>query len=150
MHWKKNFRLHDIQTNLNKHGFKIGSIKDISILERDRSDRIRNLRITSREGTVLTIAGKDFREVIGPNDIKSNNYEIKMEGYYITFTGKGWGHGVGMCQWGALGMAEQQFNYKQILAYYYPGSQLVDYHDLQTPIIPIKDQNPTKANSVAN
>ncbi len=144
IHWKKNFRLHDIQTLLNKHDYKIGPIKNITILERDRSERIEKLEITSRDDKTITIAGKDFREIIGPNDIKSNNYEIKMEGYYITFSGKGWGHGVGMCQWGALGMAEQQFNYKQILAYYYPGSQLIDYHDLQTLPSPTKKQIPAK------
>jgi len=37
---------------------------------------------------------------------------------------------VGMCQWGALGMARQQFTYKQILAYYYPQSVLMNYHEL--------------------
>ena len=47
-----------------------------------------------------------------------------MQGYYVTFVGKGWGHGVGLCQWGARGMAEQQFNYKQILAYYYPNTTI--------------------------
>ena len=52
-----------------------------------------------------------------------------MQGYYVNLIGKGWGHGVGMCQWGALGMARQQFNYRQILAYYYPQSVLMDYHD---------------------
>ena len=71
------------------------------------------------------IKGKDFREIMGPNVLMSNNYEISMRGYYVDIIGKGWGHGVGMCQWGALGMAKQQFNYKQILSYYYPGSKIV-------------------------
>jgi stage II sporulation protein D len=131
LHWKKNFRLRDIQLSLNKHDYPVGLIKDITILDKDRSGRIRNLKITDRDGKETKISGKDFREILGPNDIKSNNYEITMQGYYVTFNGKGWGHGVGMCQWGARGMADQQFNYKQILAYYYPGSQLMDYHDLQ-------------------
>jgi stage II sporulation protein D len=133
MHWKKNFRLRDIQLALNKHNLKMGLIKDITIMDRDRSGRIRSLKITDRDGNEITISGKDFRDFIGPNDIRSNNYEITMQGYYITFNGKGWGHGVGLCQWGARGMAEQQFNYKQILSYYYPGSQLVDYHNIKTP-----------------
>ncbi len=147
LHWKKSFRLHDIQAALNKQGYKIGLIKEISILERDRSERIRNLKIIGRDGSELTISGKDFREIVGPNDIKSNNYDISMQGYYVGFSGKGWGHGVGMCQWGARGMAEQQFNYKQILAYYYPGSQLVDYHALQTTQV-IKEQVPSKTSSL--
>jgi len=143
MHWKKNFRLQNIQSNLNKLDYKIGSIKDIVILERDRSERIKNLKITDRNGAELIISGKDFREAIGPNELKSNNYEIAMQGYYVDFTGKGWGHGVGLCQWGARGMAEQQFNYKQILAYYYPSSELIDYHDLRKASS-LKEEAPAK------
>ncbi len=131
MHWKKNMRLRDIQLELNRRGYKIGLIKNIEILGRDRSDRIKNLKIIGRDGSEVTVAGKDFREILGPNDLKSNNYTITMRGYYVDFVGKGWGHGVGMCQWGARGMAEQHFNYKQILAYYYPGAQLMDYHNLR-------------------
>ena len=79
---------------------------------------------------------------MGPNVLMSNNYEIVMQGYYVDFIGKGWGHGVGMCQWGALGMASQQFNYKQILAYYYPQSVLMDYHELEKSTN-LKDSKPT-------
>jgi len=48
--------------------------------------------------------------------IDSNNYEIAVKGYYVDIYGKGWGMG-GYVQWGALGMAKQQFNYKQILSF---------------------------------
>ena len=129
-HWKRNFRIRDIQDALKLHGYKVGSIKDISIVDRDRSERIDHLKITQKNGQELVIKGKDFRDVMGPNVIDSNNYEIVMHGYYVDLIGKGWGHGVGMCQWGAFGMAKQQFNYTQILAYYYPQSVLMDYHQL--------------------
>ena len=129
-HWKRNFRTRDIQDALKLHGYKVGSIKDISIVDRDRSERIDHLKITQKNGQELIIKGKDFRDVMGPNVIDSNNYEIVMHGYYVDLIGKGWGHGVGMCQWGAFGMAKQQFNYAQILAYYYPQSVLMDYHQL--------------------
>jgi len=128
--WKKNFRLKDIQDNLNLHGYKVGTITDIAIVDRDRSDRIDHLKITQKNGQELIIKGKDFRDLMGPNVLMSNNFNISMQGYYINFVGKGWGHGVGMCQWGALGMARQQFNYKQILAYYYPQSVLTNYHEV--------------------
>jgi stage II sporulation protein D len=129
-HWKKNFRLRDIQNALDLHGYKVGSIQDISIVDRDRSERIEHLKILQKNGQELIIKGKDFRDLMGPNVLMSNNYEIVMQGNYVDITGKGWGHGVGMCQWGALGMARQQFNYKQILSYYYPQSVLMNYHEL--------------------
>jgi stage II sporulation protein D len=133
MHWKRNFELRDIQQALNLHGYKVGTIKEISIADRDRSDRIEHLKIIQKDGEELIIKGKDFRDLMGPNIIDSNNYQIVMKGYYIDFIGKGWGHGVGMCQWGALGMARQQFNYKQILSYYYPQSVLMNYHEVPLP-----------------
>jgi len=144
MHWKKNFHLKDIQAALNLHGYKAGAIKDISVVDRDRSERIEHLKITQKNGEELVLKGKDFRDLMGPNVLMSNNYEITMQGYYVNFVGKGWGHGVGMCQWGALGMARQQFNYKQILAYYYPQSVLMNYHEL-VHAETIKDSKPTEA-----
>jgi len=41
------------------------------------------------------------------------------------FEGYGWGHGVGLCQWGAKGMAEEGYTYQEILRYYYPGSTIL-------------------------
>lgn len=104
----------------------------MSIVDRDRSERIEHLKITQKNGEELIIKGKDFRDLMGPNVLMSNNYEIVMHAYYVDLIGKGWGHGVGMCQWGALGMAKQQFNYQQILAYYYPQSVLMDYHEIHS------------------
>lgn len=130
MYWKKNFRLKDIQDELNRRGHKIGLIRDIAVVSRNRSGRIDMLRITGRDGKTLDVKGKDFRQALGPNVLKSNTYEIDMQGYYVNFIGKGWGHGVGMCQWGARGMSLQQFNYKQILEFYYPTAKLVDYHSI--------------------
>jgi len=142
MHWKKNFRLKDVQETLNKRGYKTGPIKDIAVVDRDRSERITSLKITSRDGQELVIKGKDFREAMGPNILKSNNYEVHMQGYYVDLVGKGWGHGVGLCQWGARGMALEQFNYKKILGYYYPGSEIVDYHDKAAPDKAVPAQQP--------
>ena len=131
MHWKVNLRLKEIQDVLNRQGHKMGAIKDIAIVDRNKSDRINNLKFTGRDGQELIIKGKDFRDMMGPNLIKSNNYDITMKGYFADFNGKGWGHGVGMCQWGTYGMSRQQFTYDQILKYYYPHVDIMDYHALQ-------------------
>lgn len=129
INWKKNFRLKDIQDRLNAKGYKLGLIKEINVLERNKSDRIRKLEIVVRDGQREVIAGKDFRNIVGPNEIRSNRYEVVMQGYYVDFIGKGWGHGVGLCQWGAQGMSAKQYNYKKILQHYYPGSDIVDYRE---------------------
>ncbi|MCB9771201.1 MAG: SpoIID/LytB domain-containing protein [Candidatus Omnitrophica bacterium] len=122
--WKRNLQLKEIQEKLNAKGLKIGLIDDIAVTQRNRSERILTLIITDKQGQQLTISGKDFREIVGPNIIRSNNYYVVMQGYYCDFFGKGWGHGVGMCQWGAQGMATQGYHYDKILQFYYPGSTI--------------------------
>lgn len=128
--WERNFRLKDIQDKLNAAGRDIDLIQDIQVLSRNASHRIKELEITSRTGKQLTISGKDFRNIVGPNLLRSNNYEVVMKGYYCDLVGHGWGHGVGMCQWGARKMSQERYDYRQILEYYYPGSQIVDYRKM--------------------
>ncbi len=105
----------------------MGLIKEIRVIDRNPSERIKTLELVTRDGKKATVSGKDFRQIIGPNVIKSNNYYVVMKGYYCDFIGKGWGHGVGMCQWGAQGMARQRFEYKDILEFYYPGIHITDF-----------------------
>jgi stage II sporulation protein D len=122
--WRQNFRLKDLQKKLNAAGIKVGEIVDIKILEKNPSGRARKLQITARTGEIVTVDGKAFRDIIGPNVLRSNKYDIVMKGWYADFEGYGWGHGVGMCQWGAYGMAKLGNDYKKILSFYYPSSQV--------------------------
>ena len=82
------------------------------------------MRIISRNGKSITILGEKFREIVGYNKLKSNLYYIEMKGYYFNVYGKGWGHGVGMCQWGAYKMAKKRYKYKEILEFFYPKTEL--------------------------
>ncbi len=125
--WKKNIQLKTIQDKLNEKGYGLWLINEIRILERNNSGRIKILEIKTRDNKKIEISGKDFRNIVGPNLIKSNNYTIKMRGYYADFFGKGWGHGVGLCQWGANYMARNFYRFDEILNYYYPGSDIVRY-----------------------
>jgi stage II sporulation protein D len=47
------------------------------------------------------------------------------------FKGIGWGHGVGMCQWGAYQMSRERYTYDEILQFYYPGTIIKDYQDME-------------------
>ena len=127
--WKRNFRSKDVQDKLNANGFHLELIKDIRVLERNPSGRIRTLQITARDEQKTVVSGKDFRNIVGPNVIRSNDYDIVMKGYYFDMLGKGWGHGVGLCQWGAFGMARERHDYREILEYYYPGAESADLKD---------------------
>ncbi|MFA4842351.1 MAG: SpoIID/LytB domain-containing protein [Candidatus Omnitrophota bacterium] len=104
-------------------GYKIKDISSIWVTGRDPSRRITELEISS-PGKIIKIPAKDFRQLIGPDVIRSTNFEVSVKESDIVFEGFGWGHGVGLCQWGAYFMAKKGYNYKQILKFYYPGSEL--------------------------
>lgn len=118
----------EIREKLKKSGYALNDIKEIKIQGKDASSRVTKLSITTGNKDI-SVSGKDFREAIGPNVIKSANFEVSLVNDDIIFEGFGWGHGAGLCQWGAYFMAKQGSDYKQILEYYYPGSEIV----IETP-----------------
>jgi len=123
--WHQNFQSSVVQAKLNENGYHLDLIKDIRIAEKNPSGRIKELLIETRDGQVTRISGKKFRDILGPNVVKSNLYDIQMKGYFFDLSGRGWGHGVGMCQWGAHEMAQRRFQYRKILDYYYPGTNIL-------------------------
>ncbi|MFT5387662.1 MAG: stage II sporulation protein D, partial [Candidatus Omnitrophota bacterium] len=125
--WKRNVQLSHVQDRLNTYGYKLGLIENIEILSHTKSGRIDMLRITTRKGKKIEMSGKKFRDSVGPNLIRSNMYSITMQGYFFDIEGYGWGHGVGMCQWGANKMSKERKKYKEILSFYYPGAKVQAY-----------------------
>jgi len=114
----------DLHQELRDYGLSLQSVQDMRIIERNDSGRIAALEIIDDQNRSVTVSGKEFRSMIGPNKIKSNNYRLQFDGEQVIFTGRGWGHGVGLCQWGAQQMAAQRHDYRAILQYYYPGTQI--------------------------
>jgi stage II sporulation protein D len=101
--------------------YRMGTINSIRILNRNPNGRIETLLIAHSLGQEI-ISGKQLRMLIGNNIIRSTNFQIitqEEDGSFV-FNGLGWGHGVGLCQWGAKAMAEQGANYKDIINHYYP------------------------------
>ena len=98
-----------------------GILKDVEVLNRDESSRVQDLRISLQDKDYQT-TGKKLREALGNNRLRSTFFEVRMENGKVIFTGSGWGHGVGLSQWGAKKMAEQGYTYDQILKFYFPGT----------------------------
>jgi stage II sporulation protein D len=121
--WHSVLTRKEVRDVLVKGGFKIDDIKDIQVLGQDKSGRVTDLKIVT-EKKDIKISSKDFRNTLGPNTIKSTNFGVKVIGQDIVFEGLGWGHGVGLCQWGAYFMAKEGYTCKQILEYYYPGAEI--------------------------
>ena len=106
-------------------GYKIQEPESIETVETTGSGRARNVKVTDASGRSAVIAGDDLRRIIGYGTLKSTIFEVKKESGVFVFSGRGSGHGVGLSQWGAKGMAENGFSYKEILKHYYPGTDLV-------------------------
>ncbi|MGB2705691.1 MAG: SpoIID/LytB domain-containing protein [Candidatus Omnitrophota bacterium] len=128
MHWKAKLSYKQIEERLNKYGIKVKDMSFIAPGKRDKSGRLETIKVKDSGGE-KEIPGFKFRLAVGPNVIRSTNFTIKISKSGVIFSGRGWGHGVGMCQWGAFGMAKRRFNYKKILEYYYPGAKIVKYGD---------------------
>lgn len=107
-----------------KSGVEIGTLTDIKPLERGASGRIFRLRI---EGTAATLTvGKELeiRRLLSESHLKSSAFDVIRQDGKIILNGRGWGHGVGLCQIGAAVMASKGYTYEEILRHYYPGSCL--------------------------
>jgi len=109
---------------------KIGKITGINVV--DRSDygeisRLTKIEIVGANGKSDFLRAEDFRLTVDPTGrrLKSSICRIvSWDNYWAFMSGRGWGHGVGMCQYGAEGMAREGKNAEQILSYYYPASRI--------------------------
>lgn len=114
-----------------KSGIDFGDIQALKPLKRGPSGRIYELRIIGSKHQMVVGKELEIRKWLSRTCLYSSAFEVErataaQAGQPDDFVlrGKGWGHGVGLCQIGAAVMADQGHTYQQILAHYYPGAQL--------------------------
>jgi stage II sporulation protein D len=118
--WKLVLNADDIKKALIKKGVNVGPVSSIAAADVSPSGRVMKIRMSHGGGETI-LNGNDFRLKIDPTLIKSTLFTISQNEREIRFDGKGYGHGVGMSQWGAYVMAREGRSYKDILRYYYQG-----------------------------
>jgi stage II sporulation protein D (peptidoglycan lytic transglycosylase) len=105
-----------------------GPLLDMKVEQRDASGRARILRLES--GATRQADANEFRYAVdrrlGWNTIKSNLYTLQRRGVSLVFTGRGLGHGVGLCQAGAEQMGRREISDEKILSTYFPGAVVSD------------------------
>lgn len=106
-----------MKTAYPKAGYGSVSAGSIKILSHSNGGRVEKMQIGGGTAT-----GKQVREALG---LFSANFKISISGNKITFTTTGSGHGVGMSQYGANGMAKAGYSYKEILSHYYSGTVIL-------------------------
>jgi stage II sporulation protein D len=121
--WEKRIRISHISDSLRRLGFRVDDISDMRIAGITPAGRVRNVTILSARGTT-TIPAETLRAALGNTEIPSVFFEVEMSEGEAVFSGRGSGHGVGLCQWGAQEMAGKGHDNKSILSHYYPGAVL--------------------------
>ena len=105
-----------------KSGRHIGTLKALTPLERGDSGRIVRLLIEGSEDSFEVSKELEIRRVLSPTHLKSSWFDARFEGGELILEGRGWGHGVGLCQIGAAAMAAAGKTYREILEFYYTGA----------------------------
>jgi len=124
--WTKTMSVGQVQGRLARAARGIGPIVDLRVVSRGSSHRVTDLEIVGANGTAHVRGGR-IRSALGLREqlfVIDREYDETGRVTDFTFVGRGWGHGVGMCQVGAYGLAKQGMSAEQILKAYYSNIEL--------------------------
>jgi len=124
--WITELTVGQVQARLARAARGIGTITDLRVVSRGSSHRVTDLEVVGTNGTAHVRGGR-IRSALGLREqlfVIDREYDDSGRVTQFVFNGRGWGHGVGMCQVGAYGLARQGWSYEQILKAYYTGIEL--------------------------
>jgi SpoIID/LytB domain protein len=104
-------------------GEDLGTVVELEPLQIGPSGRIITLRIKGEFKSLVIGKELEIRRALSRSHLYSSAFEVERNGSDFVLRGKGWGHGVGLCQIGAAVMASRGKSYREILRHYYPGTQ---------------------------
>jgi stage II sporulation protein D len=123
--WDLRMSRRDLERSIRKR-VDVGTLTDLRVIRRGVSGRVVELEVVGTRGTER-VRGFDIRRLLGLRE-SLVVFEIQRRGDgtvdAVTFSGKGWGHGIGLCQVGAYGMALRGASYRDILGHYYSGARI--------------------------
>ncbi len=124
--WNVNLASSAVGSRLSRYVRGIGTLYDVRVVKKGFSRRAVELEIVGSNGTKSLKGGK-IRSALRLNEqlfVINKRYDANGRAISYSFTGRGWGHGVGMCQYGAFGLAKMGVKYDQIIKHYYTGVDL--------------------------
>ncbi len=123
--WKVRYTAQELASIIRERsGIDFGEIIALNPIKRGPSGRIYELEIIGSKHRMVVGKELEIRKWLSRTCLYSSAFEVQRDGTDWLLKGKGWGHGVGLCQIGAAVMADQGCTYEQILAHYYPGAVL--------------------------
>ncbi|MGB9590286.1 MAG: SpoIID/LytB domain-containing protein, partial [Candidatus Hydrothermia bacterium] len=119
--WETAYRTDQISQIIRaKTGQDIGAITEITPLARAKSGRINRIRLIGQKRELVLGPELEIRRVLSETYLNSSCFYVMRNGDSFIIRGAGWGHGVGMCQEGAIAMARDGKGFSEILEFYYP------------------------------
>ena len=122
--WTARFSARQLAATFNKT-----KLVELSLLDRTGSGRVGHLKLQWSDGTSTVVSGNDFRLAVGHERLRSTRFEVDRHGTDWEFRGQGFGHGAGLCQWGAKGLAAGGAFFTEILLHYYPSAVIQEPKD---------------------
>lgn len=121
--WEIRISTEELEKKLTMQGINLNKVDSIKIQQRSESGRVVRILLKNSNNREI-MSGREFRKIVGFDRLKSTLFEVEKRGNEFLFQGKGWGHGVGMSQWGAKNMGDSGHTVEQILEFYYPGTNI--------------------------
>lgn len=120
--WEREYEIAELQKMMDPEN-QLGAFSEIKVLKRGVSGRIIRAEIVFEKGNINTATELELRQLFQPS-LRSSCFITEKHDNRLIIKGAGWGHGVGMCQSGAVSMAERDADFKDILGHYYRYSEL--------------------------
>lgn len=122
--WDVQYDAAEIKELLAKHDIKVSKVLDIKIIKKDKAGLVEQLCVSTPERKI-TISGKKAYSIFPK--VHSFVFSISKKEKRFIFKGKGYGHHMGLCQWGAMNMIKDGYDYQRVLQFYYPGTTFMQF-----------------------
>ena len=122
--WDAQYDAAEIKELLAKHDIKVSKVLDMKITKKDKAGLVQELCIAAPERKI-TISGRKAYSIF--SNIHSFAFSVSKKEKRFTVKGKGYGHHMGLCQWGAMNMIKDGYDYQRVLQFYYPGTTFMQF-----------------------
>jgi len=120
--WNKDFSSNQFSSLLSSE-VSVGTITELIPERVTPQGRVISMKVVGNLGSI-NLTGKQIRKIL---DLRSTLFRIQADADQVTIVGRGYGHGLGLSQWGAYHLASQGVDYNQILGHYYQNTKLTNF-----------------------
>lgn len=118
-HWKLSLSRQELERRLS-----VAGLQSLELKRGPSDERILEVKIAASNGMIKKMSANEFRQKIGFQELRSSLFQLNKDGDRFVFAGQGYGHGVGLCQWGSRALGKNGKSYQEILKHYYPLAKL--------------------------